>query len=251
MARKRMLDLSVIDTDCFLDLPVTAQNLYFHSSMRADDDGFVANIRKIMDISKANKDDVNILVARGFFLLFDDGVIVIRHWRLNNYIRKDRYVPTIYQDKKEKLSINSSGVYNLGQPMVYQMATNGQPSIVENSIVNSSSNNKEEINKEESIFQIIEEEFGRTISSMEYEVISSWEYPTEILKLAVKEAVTSRNLSLKYIDKIIFNWKSKGLKSVADVEQYIADFKKKKKLKEEKVLSSETREASSDYYREF
>ena len=250
MARKRMFDLNVVDTDSFLDLPVTAQNLYFHSSMRADDDGFVSNIKRIMDLSKANKDDMNILIAKGFFLLFEDGVIVIRHWRLNNYIRKDRYIPTVFQEKKKSLNINSSGIYNFGIPTVDQMATNGIPSIEENSIVNSSSNSKEEINKEESIFQIIEEEFGRTISSMEYEVISSWDYPLEILKLAVKEAVTSRNLSLKYIDKIIFNWKSKGFKSVADVEQYITDFKRKKRDKDEKI-SSETGEASSNYYKEF
>lgn len=134
MARKRMFDIEVVDTDLFLDMPQTTQNLYFHLGMRADDDGFVSNPKKIIKLIGANEDDLKILITKKFIIPFETGVIVIRHWKLNNYLRKDRYTETIYKEEKSMLTEDKNGIYNLGVPDVNQMATIGIHSIEENSI---------------------------------------------------------------------------------------------------------------------
>lgn len=146
MARKRMFDMEIVDTDLFLDMPQSSQNLYFHLGMRADDDGFVSNPKKIIKIVGANDDDLKLLFLKKFIIPFESGVVVIRHWKLNNYLRKDRYTETIYKEEKRLLTEDENGVYNLGIPDVNQVATNGIHSIEENSI---DKNSIEENSKEE------------------------------------------------------------------------------------------------------
>ncbi len=116
MAERRMFAKTVIDSDAFLDMPLSAQALYFHLSMRADDDGFINNPKKIQRMIGASDDDCKLLVMKRFILVFDSGVIVIKHWRLHNYIQKDRYKPTIYQEEKAQLLIKDNKTYtdNLG-----------------------------------------------------------------------------------------------------------------------------------------
>ncbi len=127
MARKRMFDLEIVDTDIFLEMPQSTQNLYFHLGMRADDDGFVSNPRKIIRTIGANEDDLRILFSKQFVIPFESGIVVIRHWKLNNYLRKDRYTETIYKNEKKMLVEDENGVYNLnttsGIPMVDQRYT--------------------------------------------------------------------------------------------------------------------------------
>ena len=82
MADKRMFSLKIVDSDLFLDMPLSSQCLYFHLSMRADDDGFVNNPKKIIKIIGANEDDLKILIAKGFVIVFDQGIIVITHWKI-------------------------------------------------------------------------------------------------------------------------------------------------------------------------
>lgn len=112
MANRRMFSLDVVDTDQFLDMPATSQNLYFHLGVRADDDGFVSNPKKITKLVNCANDDLNVLISRGFVILMDGGIIVIRHWRQNNYIQRDRYKTTIYQKQLAALSVNN-GVYEV------------------------------------------------------------------------------------------------------------------------------------------
>ncbi len=100
MADKRMFSLKIVDSDLFLDMPLSSQCLYFHLSMRADDDGFVDNPKKIIKIIGANDDDLKILITKGFVIVFERGIIVITHWKINNFIRKDRYKPTMYIEQK-------------------------------------------------------------------------------------------------------------------------------------------------------
>ena len=113
MARKRMFDLEVVDTDLFLEMPQSTQNLYFHLGMRADDDGFVSNPKKIIRIIGANEDDLKILFSKQFVIPFESGIVVIRHWKLNNYLRKDRHVDTIYKKEMKQLTEDANGIYNL------------------------------------------------------------------------------------------------------------------------------------------
>ncbi len=103
MAIRRMISLRITDTDNFLDMPVTSQNLYFHMLNRADDDGFLGNVKKIMRIVRASEDDLKILVSKDFVIPFDNGVCVIKHWRIHNIIRADRYTETIYKQEKRTL----------------------------------------------------------------------------------------------------------------------------------------------------
>lgn len=131
MAERRMFAKTIIDSDVFLDMPLSAQALYFHLSMRADDDGFLNNAKKIMRTIGANQNDYDLLVAKSFVIQFEDGICVIKHWRINNYLRNDRYKATIYEEQKAMLEIKPNGRYSLkdgvgiplGIPNGYQMET--------------------------------------------------------------------------------------------------------------------------------
>ena len=111
MAERRMFSKSVIDSDMFLDMPLSAQALYFHLSMRADDDGFVDNPKKIQRMVGASDDDCKILAAKKFIIPFESGIVVIRHWKIHNYIQKDRYKETVYLDEKAQISTDRTGAY--------------------------------------------------------------------------------------------------------------------------------------------
>ena len=111
MADRRMFSKKIIDSDAFLDMPLTTQALYFHLSMRADDDGFVANAKRIKTMIGASDDDLKLLIAKRFVLTFESGVVVIKHWRIHNYIQNDRYTPTTYVEEKATLSLDAKNAY--------------------------------------------------------------------------------------------------------------------------------------------
>lgn len=127
MAERRMFAKTIIDSDSFLDMPLSAQALYFHLSMRADDDGFINNPKKIQRMVGCADDDMRLLVAKSFIIPFESGVVVIKHWRINNYIRNDRYKPTNYTEEMAQLQVKENGAYTeklpLGIPNGYQMDT--------------------------------------------------------------------------------------------------------------------------------
>lgn len=113
MAERRMFSKAIIDSDAFLDMPTSTRLLYFDLNMRADDDGFVNGPKKIIRMTGASDDDLRILIAKNFIIPFDSGVIVIKHWKINNYIKKDRYKETIYKNEKALLSENENKEYIL------------------------------------------------------------------------------------------------------------------------------------------
>lgn len=123
MAERRMFANTIIDSDAFLDMPLSTQCLYFHLNMRADDDGFVNNPKKIQRTIGASEDDLKVLIAKKFVLTFESGVIVIKHWKIHNYIRNDRYKKTVYQEEKALLIEKENKAYSLGIPNGYQMDT--------------------------------------------------------------------------------------------------------------------------------
>lgn len=112
MAKRRMFSCDVIDNDKFLDMSATARLLYYDLGMRADDDGFISP-KKVMRMTSATQDDLLALISRGFIIPFESGVIVITNWKMNNYIQKDRYTPTIYKDEKKRLSHDDNNSYVL------------------------------------------------------------------------------------------------------------------------------------------
>jgi len=117
MAERRMFSKSIIDSDLFLDMPSSTQILYFHLGMRADDDGFVNSPQKIMRMVSCSKNDMDMLIFKNFIIPFETGVCVIKHWRIHNYIRGDRYTPTIYTEEKTMLMIDDSKSYTFGLPV--------------------------------------------------------------------------------------------------------------------------------------
>jgi len=131
MAQKRMFSLSVVDTDRFLEMPISSRLLYYELGMRADDDGFIDNWKKILLFTGLKEDDMKVLISKQFIIPFESGIIVIRHWRLNNYLQNDRIKPTIYQEELSKLSKDENNVYNLYTNCIHSIDKN---SIDKNSI---------------------------------------------------------------------------------------------------------------------
>ena len=111
MAERRMFAKTIIDSDAFTDMPLSTQALYFHLSMRADDDGFINNPKKIQRMMGASDDDLKLLIAKRFIIPFESGIVVIKHWKIHNYIRNDRYKPTVYTEEKAMLDSKDNGAY--------------------------------------------------------------------------------------------------------------------------------------------
>lgn len=199
MAERRMFSKQLIDSDLFLNLPTSTQNLYFHLCMRADDDGFVGNPQRIQKLIGASDIDYKLLLAQKFILEFESGVIVITHWKMHNYIRKDRYTPTIYIEEKKLITENERKeyIFAFGVSMVNQVATNGQPSLGQvrldqdndrldiNNKINIFNKTREKIKKEYGILvtdKKIEELF---LKMLNYKVNDPVEY---LVKMIIEEA---------------------------------------------------------------
>lgn len=167
MAERRMFAKTIIDSDAFLDMPVTSRLLYYDLGMRADDDGFVNAPKKIMRMVGASDDDIKILCARKFLIPFDSGVVVIKHWRINNYLRSDRYQETKYISERAELSVEENGSYTLGIPTVYQRYTNGIPNSGIPSIDKDSKdkNSKDKDNNEASPFASFDENVKKALEN--------------------------------------------------------------------------------------
>lgn len=131
MAQRRMFSKRITETDLFLDMPMSAQCLYFHLNMSADDDGFIGNAKTIRRMIGASEDDLKLLLSKEFLIPFKSGVVVIKDWRIHNYIRSDRYTETVYREEKKELKVLENGRYDTGIPNVipndnqngYQMDT--------------------------------------------------------------------------------------------------------------------------------
>ncbi len=113
MAERRMFAKTIIDSDAFLDMPLSTQALYFHLSMRADDEGFVNNPKKIQRVIGCSLDDLKLLVAKNFIIPFESGVVVIKHWKIHNYIQSDRFKETVYREERSKLKVKDNKAYTL------------------------------------------------------------------------------------------------------------------------------------------
>ena len=178
MAERRMFAKTIIDSDAFLDMPLSTQALYFHLSMRADDDGFINSPKKVQRMVGCGDDDLKLLIAKNFLIPFESGVVVIKHWKIHNYIRNDRYKPTVYKEEKSQLFLKDNNAYTLDKTLgipsdnqaVYQMETQvrdrielGKDSIVEDNSKKERNSYKQIINEyttdeetEKAIFEFIQ-----------------------------------------------------------------------------------------------
>ena len=202
MAQKRMFDKTITNSDEFLDLPDSSQVLYFHLSMNADDDGFVNNWKSIIRMTGTKEDDLKILIAKSFVIPFESGVIVIKHWRINNFLRKDRHTETKFQKELSMLKINDN--------QEYVWLTNVQPSIDKNRIDKISidknridkNNNKNILNNEINIY-------CRVIDYLNEKTNSNYKSTTaktqSIINARIKEGFTEEDFKT-VIDKKCDEW---------------------------------------------
>ncbi len=155
MAEKRMFSKQIIDSDAFLCMPLSTQALYFHLNMRADDDGFVDKPKTIQRMVGATEDDLKILIAKRYVLTFESGVIVIKHWRIHNTIRQDRYNQTVYLEEKSLIEIKENKSYTENKVILELGLPNGnivepQHSIGKNSVCKFSKDSGAEYSQQQS-----------------------------------------------------------------------------------------------------
>ena len=159
MAQRRMFSQKVTETDKFLDMALTAQSLYFHLGMNADDDGFVGNPKSIKRMIGASEDDLKALVEKDYLIVFDDGVVVIKDWLVSNYVKKDRYTPTIYTEDMKLIGLDKNKRYQFVsdlEPERNQVGTKISPECIQDgdkmepNCIQSGSKNKNKISSENS-----------------------------------------------------------------------------------------------------
>ena len=142
MGNHRMFSNTIIDSDQFLDMPLTSQALYFHLGMRADDDGFVGSPKKVIRAINCSQDDLKLLIAKGYVIVFESGVIVITHFNVHNMVRKDRKKDTFFQVEKRQLQLDENKVYSVNPNSDNQMTTICQSHVEHLTAENKLSENK-------------------------------------------------------------------------------------------------------------
>ena len=266
MAQRRMFSLKVIDTDLFLDMPLSTQALYFHLSMRADDDGFIGNQKKIMRMVGASDDDMKILIAKQLIIPFESGVCVVRHWRVHNYIQKDRYNSTFYKAEKAQLLANSNVyekteyldtkcIHDVSKPETQVRLELGKDRLElrEDSIdieevtnyIGSSENLKQFSRLYEQNIGLINGISGEWLKEMS----ESIDY--KLFKRAIEIATDKNKCRLDYIKGIIKQWTDKNITTYDQLKAYELQINSKKGVKSDvRGREGDIETESSEYNRE-
>ena len=229
MANKRMFSIDVTETDTFLEMSLTAQALYFHLAMRGDDDGFVSNPRSIMRVTGCSENDLKTLVESGYIITFRSGVIVISDWKVNNYLRGDRYKPTTFQNELSMLTETANKRYVLGSdnqrstvgiPNGNQMET--QYSIGENRAVVDTATTAADSRTDSDLAKIVQyfQEVIGTFPRSALDKLQRWRevYPVEIIRAAIDEAAENNVRKWRYVDGVLKGWQADGVRTLGDVE---------------------------------
>jgi DNA replication protein len=235
MAQRRMFSKKITDTDHFIEMPLSTQALYFHLNLGADDEGFIDRAKTIQRTIGASDDDMKILIAKGFIIPFESGVVVIRHWRIHNYIQNDRFQATIYQEEKQRLNYDQSKIASI-KPLEtsiqngYKMDTQvrlGKDSLDKDSLdkVNNLYSSDVEIDEpkeqKKSLSQIIKESnirINQRQSQMLLDYIGIDNMTIEMIQFAVELTEDAGAVSFNYLQKILKSWKSKGFTSLEEVK---------------------------------
>ena len=168
-----MFTMKIVDSDAFLDMPLSTQCLYFHLNMRADDDGFISNTKRICRLIGASDDDLKLLIAKRFVLVFEDGVIVIKHWWMHNTLQKDRYHETVYTEEKSMLKVKQNKAYSLADnKMLTECYQNDNPDLGLGLDIDI--NIKEKTNKKESQSEMLVRLSDDRLSFKQLESLSNW-----------------------------------------------------------------------------
>lgn len=231
-----MFAKTIIDSDLFLDMPSSTQCLYFHLSMRADDDGFINNPKKIQRMVGSGDDDLKLLMAKSFLIPFESGVVVIKHWKIHNYIRPDRYKETLYKDEKSQLSTGENKEYILGIPddipMVDEVDTQvrlGKDSIGKNSIPIEDKNVNECTDNEKlsSMSKLYQENIGMANGIVaEWLIEISEQIDIDLFKRGLEICTERGNTTLGYLKGIIKKWLNNNITTLEQLKSYELQNKK-------------------------
>ena len=224
MAERRMIAKTIIDSDLFLDMPMSTQCLYFHLNMRADDDGFINNPKKIQRMIGCNDDDIKLLIAKNFIIPFESGVVVIKHWKIHNYIRMDRYKETLYKEEKSQLVTDKSKEYILGRPddipLVDQRLTQdrlGKDNIpIEEECVNEYVSEKLS-----SMSKLYQKNIGMANGIVgEWLIDMSNQIDVDLFRKALEICTEKGKLNFGYLKGIIKNWLDINITSLEQLQAY-------------------------------
>lgn len=231
MANKRMFSIDVTETDSFLEMPLTAQALYFHLAMRGDDDGFVSNPRSIMRVAGCSENDLKTLAESGYIITFRSGVIVISDWKVNNYLRGDRYKTTVFQNELSMLEETANKRYVLahgaerstvGIPNDNQVATQYRVEKSRVAVVDKTAAAAAGSLVDSDLAKIVQQ-YERTIGQFPRSALYKLQnyrssIPTEVICKAFDEAAESGHRSWKYVDGILKSWQADGVRTLGDAE---------------------------------
>ena len=216
MAQKRMFDKKVVCSDKFIDLPNSSKSLYFMAGMEADDKGFFQP-RKLQRMCGFSDDDYKILIAKGFFITFESGVMVVTDWNKNNWLDSRRITETEYVDELNLLKlVNQKYEFKLENDTA--KPTLSQYSIEENSI---------EYNNSSSIYDFLQEN-GFVLSPIHYEIVREWE-DNELTRHAIKQAVMNNKYNIKYVQSILNSYEKDNIKTIQQALEREEQFNKSKK----------------------
>ncbi|MCF1634147.1 DnaD domain protein [Streptococcus gallolyticus] len=236
MAQRRMFSKKITDSDKFLDLPLTAQALYFHLNMHADDDGFVDNTKTIKRMIGASDGDLRILMEQAFVLPFESGVIVIKDWKIHNYIPKDRYQKTVHTTEFSRLTLEENKSYTECIQNVYNLDTQDR---IDKDRIGKDKLVVAEVSEpatatEKSNFNVIDYYQERIDDLDDYQLQKLKDYiqidnlAPELIKRAIDRAADNSKRNFSYVNSILKKWGQNGIKTIVqqDEEQRNFDVKK-------------------------
>lgn len=210
-----MFTKKITDSDAFVELPSSAQALYFHLNQGADDDGFNNQVQIALFRAHATIDDLKLLILKKFVIRFESGVIVIKHWYMHNYIRKDTYTETAYKEEKSLLKLDENKAYSLAENQLSLLSVDDSSTQIrldKNSIYTTTTNIKES-----QVLKIAADELIN-VTPMMSEMLLKYEkeYGEEICILAIKECVRHEARTMVYLETILQAWRGKSLEQIKE-----------------------------------
>lgn len=232
-----MFSLDIVDTDKFLEMPATTQSLYFHLGMRADDDGFVSSPKKIASMVNCGNDDLKLLIAKEYLIPFDNGIVVITNWKVNNWIRLDRKQGTRFKSELSMLTLKNDTYCMLSecQPIDNQLTTacHTEVSIEKNSVEkNSIKKSSSSITTKKSYIDFFENNFHMP-SSYEIQILNSFlddGISEEVIIMAMERAVENNVRNIKYVKAILQKWLENNVMTPKDVITERVEFERNKSI---------------------
>lgn len=243
-----MFSRKITETDHFLEMPLSSQALYFHLNMGADDEGFIDKAKTIQRTIGASDDDMKLLIAKGFLIPFESGVVVIRHWRIHNYIQADRFQATIHQNEKEQLEFDKSKIASI-KPLdqciqnVSKMDTQvrlGEDRLDKDRLdkVNNLYSGE---NGKKSLSQIIKSsniKINDRQAQQIQEYIGLDNMTVDMIDYAIQLTEDAGAESFNYLNKILKSWKDKGLTSLDEAKAETSGFRDSKNSTSRRVGNS-------------